>query len=170
MDPELIEALRRGSGIGLRGDGTFTFRERPVEHPRVQALFHRGVRMRADGEVVLEVGGQWCFVACEGMARFVEAVRAERGGLVVRFAGGEELRVSAAICGYGPDDRLYLWSEEAAGPALLQRGAHQAVLAHLGEDLVARFDGAEVVVVRLARVPARDEPPPARDEAPVGGG
>ena len=118
---DALEAIRRNSGIGLTADGTWTLQGRPVANARVQALFHRGLGVRADGEVVLSVGARWCYVACAGVARFVVAVRFGDAGLVARFEGGTVRTAPAPIIGYAPDDRLYLWLAPDDPPALLLR-------------------------------------------------
>lgn len=126
MDAADIERLRRSSGVRLGADGVFMRGARPVENERVQRLFHAGVAVRADGEVVLQVGKAWCYLETEGVAYFAE--RAEvRAGEVWLTLIGREGAVGPARVGYGPDDRFYAWIAGLRGPVALLRDAHQAL-------------------------------------------
>ena len=141
MDPEWLDALRRNSGLRLTADGQFRFKDAPVPHPRVQRLFHQGIRVLEDGQVTLTVGEQWAYVSCEGVARFVERVATHGEGLLLSFLGGDELCSSEPRIAAGPDDRLYLWIADDAPPAVLLRAAHQRLSAWFVEGA----DGAVVL-------------------------
>lgn len=65
MDPELLEILRRNSGLTLDRDGCFFHEGRPIVHERTVAVLERGLMVREDGEVVVHVGNQWAYVAPE---------------------------------------------------------------------------------------------------------
>ncbi len=136
MDEATLEALRRGAGLAVDVEGCFTMAGRPVEHPRVQRLFHAGLALRADGEVTLTVGPWWCYVAVARTAFFVEALRRREGcagAWEAVLAGGRAVALEGAVFGYGPDDRIYLWSDGLAGPAILLRPAHMQAAAALAE-------------------------------------
>ncbi len=161
MDPEILEALRRDSGIRLDAEGGFHHRGGPVANPRVQALFHRGLSVREDGEVVLTVGHRWCYVACAGVARFVEALRFGAEGIEARTRGAGVVAAASARFGYGPDDRVYVWLPGQDGPALLLRPAHLTLLTRVDErGLIDLGGGARTALVQLARVPGPADPPP----------
>ncbi len=156
MDRELLDALRRNSGLRLDRDGDFFFHDRPVENPRVQRLFHRHLEVRADGDVTLTVGPQWAYVACETVARFVDAMALEEGALKARLRHGDVVSSSAPRLGFAPDDRCYVWLTEDGPPAVLTRAAHQALASLLeerGDELVLPLTGGDVVVATLGRPP-----------------
>jgi hypothetical protein len=137
MDEQALEALRRGAGIAVGLDGVFTQQGRLVEHPRVQRLFHQGLSIRDDGEVVLRVGPWWCYVAVTRTAFFVEALRrvqadGRTGSWGAVLLGGREVPLAGALLGYAPDDRVYLWAAGLAGPAVLLRQAHMQVMGAIG--------------------------------------
>jgi hypothetical protein len=115
--------------LSLDVDGRWHFGTRLVENERVQELFHAGVEVRPDGDVVLRVGKMWCYVKCSGPAFFIRRFDWERGE--VELAGGRRLKCEPVRIGWGPDDRLYLWLGSLPGPAICLRAAHQ--------DAIARF-------------------------------
>lgn len=149
-----LEALRRSAGVGLDGEGDFTYAGGPVAHPRVQRLFHQGVSVRSDGEATLTVGRWWCYLNTTGPAFFVEAFRHDddgRLGAVLR--GGRRVGTEGGILGYaGDDDRLYLWVPELGGPAKLLRDAHQLVMQLISALPDARMLDGELKVPQLGLV------------------
>jgi len=163
IDAEALELIRRQSGIHLRADGIFTYAGEPVPNPRVQALFHRGVEVRADDEVTLTVGARWCYLTCDGVARFIEGMRLEGSDAIVRLRTGEELPWEPLVVGYAPDDRLYGWLPGLRGPALLTRAAHHALLERVGADGAITIGQRRIPVLALEDVPgAASGPPPGR--------
>lgn len=82
-----LDALRRNSLIHIRADGTLVHDGQPIENPKIIQLFRRGIRVRDDGEAVLHVGSQWCYITADDVVLFVESVRidAEGGRIGVRL-------------------------------------------------------------------------------------
>lgn len=159
-----LEALRRNSGLALDPEGRWRYGTGFVENDRVSELFHQGLAVREDGEVTLTVGRMWAYVKCEGPALFVRAVR----GRTFELLGGRTFEASAdTVFGWGPDDRLYLWVDRAAGPARVLRAPHQALSVGLvglegtGGGLRCRLEGLEIPVQMLAAVPGPSSPAPA---------
>ncbi len=134
MDPAVLEALRRDSGLRLDREGVFHFHGRPVANERVQDLFHRGLAVRADGAVTLTVGPQWAYVECDSVARFIDGLRVTGGALEASLRDGAVVRASAPRVGVGPDERVYLWAGPTDIPAVLTRGAHHRLVELLEED------------------------------------
>jgi hypothetical protein len=168
MEPAELELLRRNSGLALSREGIFLYAGGAVANERVQALFHRGLSVRDDGEVVLRVGVQWAYVRCESVARFVERLGVTDGLLALHLRGGAVEPCHAPRFGFGPDDRVYVWADESAAPAVFTRGAHHRLVDGLewGGDgaVVLRVGSATYDVVTLARAPG----PASRFEATVG--
>ncbi len=170
MDEGALEALRRGAGIAVDVDGVFTQHGRLVEHPRVQRLFHAGLAIRADGEVVLTVGPWWCYVEVARTAFFVEAFRraareeSEAGPAAspweAALLGGRQVSLAGGLLGYGPDGRIYLWAPELAGPAILLRSAHMQVMGALGSSDSADGQALGVLFCELEAVPTHQTPRP----------
>lgn len=158
MDPAWLEALRRNSGLRLTVEGDFLFQEGPVPNSRVQELFHRGLSLRDDGEVILTVGEQWAYVQCDGVARFVDGLRVTDDVLRVQWRGDGEGACADPALGYGPDARFYLWEADGAWPAILSRRAHQQLAELLREDgsgaPVLQLGSLSLAVVALDRAPA----------------
>ena len=83
LDPERLDFLRRNSTLRLDKAGRWSMNDKLVEHPRVQKLFHRGIRAADDG-YTLHVGTQWAYIQfVEDTAFFVR--RAELNGAEVRL-------------------------------------------------------------------------------------
>ncbi len=166
----MLEALREASGIALTVDGVFRYRGDRVPNDRVQALFHRGLKVRPDGRVTLHVGRQWCYVEAAGVARFVEGLSVTAETVRLRLRSGEALSVapSAFALGVAPDERFYVWAPREAPPAVLLRGAHQQLAGLLdvrvgrdGEDaLILPVGDADVPVLTLPEVPGPNTPAP----------
>lgn len=167
MSPEAwLEHLRRSSGLAIDPEGRWRYGTGFVENDRVAELFHAGVAVREDGEVTLTVGRMWAYVRCEGPARFVRAVRDGAFELL----GGAKWPLVGAVFGWGPDERLYVWTTDG-GPARVLRVPHQALIAGLEEDpegrLVLTVGDRAVPVVRLGTIPGAAAPRPApRADAP----
>lgn len=162
MEDEALELIRRNSGLRLDAQGRFHFQGGPVESERVQALFHRGLSVRSDGEVILTVGTQWAYVACDGVARFIERLRASAEGLFVTLRGDADGRLwRSPRVAFAPDGRCYVWDGEGGPPAVLLRAAHHAVATQIREDAhghpVLWAAGLAIPVGSLSRVPRADE-------------
>ncbi|MEZ4269815.1 MAG: hypothetical protein R3F39_25940 [Myxococcota bacterium] len=157
MEPSHLEMLRRQSGLALNRDGAFIYRGALVDNPRVQALFHQGLAVRPDGDVTLTVGAQWAYVACEGVALFVDGLEAESGALVLRLRGRTPVRCSEPHIAFGPDDRVYVWSARDSLPAILTRACHGRLVEQIdaGSDDVPRLRLGEITlpVASLLRAP-----------------
>ena len=163
MEPELLEALRRNSGLRLDREGRFYLHERPVENERVQALFHRSLRVRVDGEVTLHVGEQWAYVTCASAAHFVDALRIEGGEVFVRYRHRDGEAHVDPYCAFGPDDRCYLWARVDGPPAILGRAAHGVLTTLLEEHeghVVIPSAGSCRPVVMLSENPTAGMPWP----------
>ena len=80
-----LEAIRENSGLTLSADGVFLLHGVPVENPKVQELFSKGLEVRDDGRTLLRVGAQWCYVAPEDTSIIVVGVTESAGAVVVRL-------------------------------------------------------------------------------------
>lgn len=125
-EPEWLEALRRDSRIGLDAEGRFSYRGRPLENERVEALFHRGLSVRADGEVILRVGAQWCYVQVQDVPFFVDALRGASAGSVGSGQGTVMVRLRSG-------------AEEAFEPERLQWCGDSLVYYDLAHGARARL-------------------------------
>jgi hypothetical protein len=150
MDPELLEALRRHSGLRLDSEGRFFFHDRPVENQRVQALFHRHLTVQADGDVTLTVGEQWAYVDCETVGRFVDSLRFTEGRLEVRLRHDPASVTAEPWLGFDSEGRCYLWLTMSGPPAILVRSAHQALA-----SLLEEVDGEMVLPLKSGPRPVR---------------
>ncbi|MFT7581837.1 MAG: hypothetical protein ACI9MR_003515 [Myxococcota bacterium] len=171
LDPAVLEALRRNSGVHVTRDGVFEFHGRPVDNTRVRALFHSGLVVRDDGEVILTVGAMWAYVTCDSAARFVRALDDRDGVLTSRLLDGTMLTTDAPVVAYGPDDRFYLWLDATEHPAIALREAHQFLASRGQEGGAIKLGGAEWPIHMLEAVPTpRMSRPGLLDDAVVAPG
>ena len=161
MNSEALDFLRRHSGLSLSVDGIFSFHGQVVPNARVQVLFHEGLEVRSDGDVTLTVGSQWAFVACAGVARFVDSIGVAGGELFASVKGRKRARCSEPVLACGPDERFYLWTAPPEPPAVLLRSAHQQLAGMLQEsdsgELVLQLDDVALRVRTVTRRPGAHE-------------
>lgn len=62
MDDQIIELLRRQSGLGLDRDCRWTHQGEAITHERTLAVLSAGLEVRDDGEVIVRVGPHWAYV------------------------------------------------------------------------------------------------------------
>ena len=156
MDAEALEFIRRNSGLTLDAQGRFHSAGVRVANDRVQALFHRNLAVRENGDVTLTLGEVWAYVNTETVARFVTALHRNEDLLSISYLDGRSVEADDPRICAGPDNRLYLWEAPGAYPSVLLRSAHSA-LAELLEEREQRigFQLGEkwVVVAELEKSP-----------------
>ena len=128
LDSAVLEMLRRDSGISLSADGVFHYRDAPVENTRVQALFHQGLSVREDGEVILSVGKMWAYVQVATVATFVAGLRRDAQGLHLRLRSGRTLLAATPVLASAPDARFYVWPGPGEGVSCFDASAHRALI------------------------------------------
>jgi hypothetical protein len=156
-----LENLRRNSGISLDRDGRFHHEGSPIENDRIQTLFRASLEVREDGEVLLRVGKQWCYVHCEGVALFVRSVcRREGEGLELTLSDDSREMLQNDSLRIVENNDLYCAVKEGFLNARFLRGAYHQVAAFF-ED--ASNEGSEACVLRLGEqrsaVTTLEEPP-----------
>ncbi|NUN13605.1 MAG: DUF1285 domain-containing protein [Myxococcales bacterium] len=131
-----LEKLRRNSLIHVRKDGTFFHDGQPIENPKIVTLFRRGIRIRDDGEKVLHVGPQWCYVTSDDVVLFVESVSVDEqlGTIRVRLWNGEEDLVSPQSLQLLGDGQLVGTLETRPIPVRFFRSAYHQIAAYWEED------------------------------------
>ena len=156
MAAEALEFIRRNSGLTLDAQGRFHSAGVRVANDRVNALFHRNLDIRENGDVTLTLGEVWAYVNTETVARFVTALHRNEDLLIISFVDGRSVEAEDPRICAGPDNRLYLWETPDAYPSVLLRSAHSA-LAELLEEREQRigFQLGEkwVVVAELEKSP-----------------
>lgn len=124
LDPERLDFLRRNSTLRLDKAGRWSMNDQLVEHPRVQKLFHRGIRAADDG-YTLHVGAQWAYIQfVEDTAFFVRRATID----------GQEVRVHLM------DDTV-----ETLDPVSLSRTSDIDVYCAVKEGHRARFLASALV-------------------------
>ncbi len=105
LDPQLLERLRRGVPLVLAPTGRFRFDGEEVTHPRVDAALRAGLDVSDDGDPIVHLGPQWCYLTVEDCPLRATAVGERDGSLWLRLNDGREV----------PLDRATLWEEPDRG-------------------------------------------------------
>lgn len=128
IDPELLEKLRRGVPLRMTRSGALLFDDEPVTHPRLQQALRDGLDLSDNGEPIVRLGPQWCYLTIEDTplrvtGASVEPTEATAAGLSLRLDDGRTVGIS-------PTE---LWDEPDAG--LVARVPSRST----GRGLRARF-------------------------------
>ena len=105
IDPEMLERLRRGVPLRLDARGEFVFDEGPITHPRVREALRAGLDVTEDGEPIVRLGPQWCYLTVEDTPLRATAIDLEGGELRARLDDGRTLPLPVQT----------LWEEPGAG-------------------------------------------------------
>lgn len=126
IDPEMLERLRRGVPLVLAPTGRFRFDGEDVTHPRVAKALRAGLDVTEEGEPIVYLGEQWCYLSVEDCPLRVTGVWEEDGALWIRLDDGRTL----------PLPTQTLWEEPDAGLRVSVPARHS------GRPLSARFTNA----------------------------
>ena len=151
LDPDKLDWFRRNSRIGLDRHGQWRFDGNPVENPKVQKLFHRGVRIdESTGEAQLHVGTQWCFIQdLEDTAFFVDKVRIEGEQVRLQLLDGSTQPLAPdTVCQRGPID-VYCRLENGQQARFLRDALAQLgpLLSEKGDKVGVMLKGAFYPIV-----------------------
>jgi len=144
LTPERLDFLRRNSKVALDREGRWSMDGKPVEHPRVQRLFHRGVEV-ADGGFKLRVGQQWCWIQfIADTAFFVEKARVDGDTVVLTLADETEETLDPSTLTQGGEIDLYCTLSGGRRARFLRSAlaALEPVLTSVDGALAVRLGGA----------------------------
>ncbi len=105
IDPDMLDRLRRGVPLVLAPTGRFRFDDQDVTHPRVESALRAGLDVTEDGEMIVYLGDQWCYLTVEDCPLRVTAVWELSGALHVRLDDGRVMPLPVEA----------LWEEPGAG-------------------------------------------------------
>ncbi|MGH1339915.1 MAG: hypothetical protein ACRBN8_00075 [Nannocystales bacterium] len=126
IDPQMLERLRRGVPLVLSRTGRFRFDGADVTHARVESALRAGLDVTAEGEPIVHLGAQWCYVTVEDCPLRATAVSLCDSHVQLRLDDGRTLPLTAET----------LWEE----PELGLRASVPA--AHSGRPIAVRFTNA----------------------------
>ena len=126
IDPQMLERLRRGVPLVLTRTGRFRFDEADVTHPRVESALRAGLDLSPEGEPIIHLGAQWCYLTVEDCPLLATAVDERSGILQLRLDDGRVLPLQVESLWEEPDEGL-----RATVPA-----------AYSGRPLAVRFTNA----------------------------
>lgn len=133
-DESALMRLRENARLRLDREGRWWHEGQPVEHPRVAALFHRGLGRAPDGRYTLTVGPQWCFVEVEDAPYVVRAARLDDAGAALTLSDASVERLDPATLTLGADGALRCLVKAGAMPARFSRQAQLALADALGDE------------------------------------
>lgn len=127
LDPAVLERLRRGVPLSLTATGAFRFGDDPVTHPRVAEALRFGLDRTDNGEFIVRLGAQWCYLSIDDCPYRVRAVESAADGatLRLRLDDGREVELVPKTLFEEPDRGL--WCE---------------VLSRSGRPMPARFSNS----------------------------
>jgi len=158
LSPEILEMLRRNSGLGLNRDGQWHIRGEAITHERILDTLNRGLDVRDDGEVIVSVGDQWAYVEFEDTAFVVRNILptpSADGGPpgkieLILNAGFREDLDPATLSRVGIDS-LYCEVKGGRARARFLRSAYHNLLPYLMER-----DGGYAVELASGTYPIRE--------------
>lgn len=138
-DPEIPEVVRRFLGNGARLDslrlsdrGVWTFNGRPVEHPRVQALFSRSLRRTDAGTWILSIPPYTYPVLVARTGLFVRRLRDGAAGLEGQLGSGRWVPIDLGTL--ETDEADYLGVRVDGAAARLVDAAYRDLAADIDAD------------------------------------
>lgn len=144
--PAHLEALRRSLDLRMDAEGRWWHDGQPFAHPRLTALFDRGVDLHPDtGEPILRVDDTWCYFRADDTPFQVRRLALTGDTLTATLNNGQQLALGPGARFEVDGDHVYL----TAAPrrrARLTRQAQAALADWLDED-----EDGPVVCVGAAR-------------------
>lgn len=151
IDPEMLERLRRGVPLRLDRRGAFIFDEEPVTHPRVREALRAGLDVTQDGEPIVRLGPQWCYLTVDDTVLRATAVDARDGELCIRLDDGRTVPLHVETLWEEPGQGLRCTAPSQSTGAMVTVRFTNAAQMQLAERI--EQDGDRIVL----RVP--DAPP-----------
>jgi hypothetical protein len=105
LPPEILERLRRGVPLRLTAMGEFRWGDEDISHPRVLEALRRGLDVTEDGEPIVRLGHQWCYLRVEDTLLRATAVAIDGDTLHVRLDDGRTVALDPGT----------LWEEPGRG-------------------------------------------------------
>src|SRR5690606_10783934 len=134
LSPEVLEKLRRGVPLRLTRLGRFEFDGDPITHARTEAALRAGLDSTEDGETIVFLGPQWCYLEVEDTPLRIQGVDLSIHPPTLQLDDGRTL----------PLDPASLWEESG-------QGLRAAVPARQsGRPLSARFTNAAQMQLSVA--------------------
>jgi len=119
----MLERLRRGIPLRMSATGELRFDDEPITHARVHQALRDGLDASEEGEPIVRLGAQWCYLTIDDCPLRATAITEEGSGLVMRLDDGREVPLSLDS----------LWDEPEHGLRA------QAPSRHSGRPLAVRF-------------------------------
>lgn len=106
IDPEMLEKLRRGVPLVLAPTGRFRFDGEDVTHDRVHSALLAGLDVNEEGEPIVYLGDQWCYLTVEDTPLRVTTVWQVEGELSIRLDDGRTLPLDPGTLCEEPEQGL----------------------------------------------------------------
>ncbi|MEZ4474514.1 MAG: hypothetical protein R3F60_27735 [bacterium] len=92
-----LEQLRRSVDLRLDREVHWFHEGEPFEHPRLIALFDRGIDAHPEtGEPIVHIGDRWCYVRADDTPFIVRRLELAEDGFFAHLNNGERWAVPAA--------------------------------------------------------------------------
>jgi hypothetical protein len=158
-EQDLLERLRRQSGLSIDAEGRFLHLGEPITHARTLEVLWRSLSAAPDGGWRVQVGQETAFVEVDETPWAVRGLRVDGSppsALTLLLCGGGEASLDPASLRVGPDGVFRCRLPGGAAARFTRAG--QAALGTLLEDDPVPGGGA-VLVVDGVRYPLTEPPP-----------
>ena len=160
IDPEMLEKLRRGVPLCMARTGELRFDGEPVTHPRVRTALREGIDVTDEGEAIVRLGPQWCYLRVDDLPLRIVAITRDGATLHAQLDDGRTVALD-------PDT---LWEELDVGlrAKVPSRHGPRSIPARLSNHAAVQLSAwldpeadDPVLVLGSRQIPIRHEPPSA---------
>ena len=158
IDPEMLEKLRRGVPLVVARTGQLRFSGEPVTHPRVQQALREGIDVTDDGEPIVRLGPQWCYLHVDDLPLRILALSRDGDTLHAQLDDGRTVTLDPTTLWEEPDLGLRARVASRHGP----RSIPARVSNHAAVQLSAWLDpdtDPPTLVLGSRRIRIGDAPP-----------
>ncbi len=106
IDSDMLERLRRGVPLVLGRTGCFRFDGVEVTHSRVASALRAGLDVTPEGEHIVHLGAQWCYLEVEDCPLHATSVSEDGEGLQIRLDDGRTVPLAVETLWEQPEQGL----------------------------------------------------------------
>lgn len=145
LDPATLEKLRRGVPLRITAMGELQHDGQRIEHPGVRRAFRDGLDVTEDGEPIMRLGAQWCYVTVDDCMLRATAAEIRGDAVTLRLDDGRTVALDPTTLVEEPGAGLRCTAPSRhSGRPLSVRFTNAAQMT-LAENIEPGADGAAVL-------------------------
>mgnify|MGYP001177782610 CR=1 FL=1 len=160
IDPEMLEKLRRGVPLCMARTGELRFDGEPVTHERVRRALREGIDVTDDGEPIVRLGPQWCYLRVDDLPLRIVGLTRDGDDLSADLDDGRTVRLDPATLWEEPQQGLRAEVPSRHGPRRIAARLSNHAAMQLAVWLDEQAD-PPTLVLGPRRIPIEDRPPSA---------